>query len=79
MRILLTPGHTVNVILSAVKNRKIITTNLAEASLYESKAAKHLKKGNYEKAAHCAIMAQEYLRIASEAKREDIKLHALYN
>jgi hypothetical protein len=65
-------------ILSTAKNRKIIALNLAEASLYDVKAEKQLKGGNFEQAAYYTILSQEYLRIASEAKVEDIKLHAQY-
>jgi hypothetical protein len=79
MRIISIPINSENVIISATENRKMIIANLAEASVYDSKTAKHLKEGNYEKAAYCAILAQEYIRLASEAKRNDIKLHALYN
>jgi hypothetical protein len=79
MRTISIPINIENLILSAAKNRKIIITNLSEASVYDSKAAKYLEEGNYEEAAFCTITAQEYLRIASEARREDIKLQALYN
>lgn len=68
-----------NIILSAAKNRKLITINLAEAADYDIKAAKLLKAGNYKKAAYFAILAQEHLRLASEAKIKDLELHALYN
>jgi hypothetical protein len=79
MRILSTPVKMENIGITAVRNRKVIEWNLAEASKYDYKAALHFKEGNNEKAAYYAILAQEHLRIASEAKREDIKLHATYN
>lgn len=65
--------------ISAAENYKIIKINLAEASEYDIKAAKYLKAGNYEMAAYYAILSQEHLCLASEAKREDIKLQAQYN
>jgi hypothetical protein len=79
MRILFTPIKIENILIAAAKNRKVIEENLTEASEYDNKSARYLKKGNYEKAAYYAILSQEHLRIASQAKIEDIKLHALYN
>ena len=79
MRSLIVPIIFETMILSAAKNRKIIALNLAEASLYDIKAEKQLKAGNNEQAAYYTILSQEYLRIASEARVEDIKLHAQYN
>ena len=73
------PFKTENIYLSAAKNRKIIEDHLKEASVYDLKSTKHLKNGHYEEAAYCAILSQEHLRIASEAKKDDILLHALYN
>jgi hypothetical protein len=73
------PVNMEHVISLAVENRKVIARNLAEASAYDSKAEKELKAGDNEKAAYYTILSQEYLRIASEAKIEDIKLHSLYN
>jgi hypothetical protein len=79
MNTISTPFIPGNLIASAAKNRKIIKHNLSEAAVHESKSARYLREGKYEKAAYCAILAQEFLCRASEAKREDIKLHALYN
>ena len=73
------PINIENIILSAAENRKIIIIHLAEASAFDVKAAKQLKAGNYEKAAYYAILSQEHIRIASDAKIEDIKLHSQYN
>ena len=79
MRILLTPIKLENIHIAAAKNRKVIEENLAEASEFDNKSARCFKNGNYEKAAYYAILCQEHLRIASQAKIEDIKLHATYN
>jgi len=79
MKKITVPTNIQNVILSAAENRKIIEVNLAEAAIYDFKSARQLKKGHYEKAAYYAILAQQYIAIASEAKRDDIKLHALHN
>lgn len=79
MRTTFTPANNKNIILSAAENRKMIATHLKDASKFDDKSVLHLKKGNYEKAASCAILAQEYIRLASDIKIEDIKLHALYN
>lgn len=79
MRKTLTSFYPENVILSAIQNRKKIAAYLAEASVYDSKVAKHLKNGDNEKAAYYAILSQEYISLANEAKRNDIELHALYN
>lgn len=79
MKLSARPINLDGIILSAAENRKTITIHLAEASDYDIKATKQLKAGNYEKAAYYAILSQEHIRIASEAKREDLKLYALYN
>jgi hypothetical protein len=79
MKLSARPIKLESIILSAVKNRKIITINLEEASEYDIKAANQLKVGNYEKAAYYAILSQEHIRLASEAKIKDLELHALYN
>jgi len=68
-----------HVTVSAIQNRKIIAANLEDASESDNKAAEYLKAGNYERAAYYAILSQEYIRLASEKKREDMALHALYN
>jgi hypothetical protein len=55
------------------ENQKKVEGNLEAASVHHIKAAESLKNGDYEKAAKNAILAQEYLNLASEARREDIK------
>ena len=67
-----------DIFLSAA-NQKKIAASLEEAAKYDFKAEHYLRRGNYEKAAHYAILAQEYLSIASKIKREDIHLSTLYN
>jgi hypothetical protein len=79
MRILSIPPGIEKIILSAAENRKQITAYLVKASECDDSSAIYLKKGNYEKAAEYAILAQEYVRLASDVKIEDIKLHAMYN
>ena len=64
-----------NIFTSGVYKERI-ATSLEVASKYDSKATDYLKKGNYKMAAHYAFLAQKYLSIASEAKREDMELHA---
>jgi len=54
MRTISTPIKIEKAIIYAAENRKIIEDNLEEASVYDYKAAKHLKKGNYEKTAYFA-------------------------
>jgi hypothetical protein len=41
------------------------------ASVHHIKAAHFLRDRNYEKAAENAVLAQEYLNLASEARRKD--------
>jgi hypothetical protein len=79
MRTITIPINPENIILSAVENRRQIAVYLKEASKYDDRSDIFLKKGNYEKAAECAILAQEYIRLASDIKINDIKLHAAYN
>jgi hypothetical protein len=55
-----------------IENHKKIADHLLAAAANHFKAATHLKEGNYEKAAQCAMSAREYLNLASEAKRENI-------
>ncbi len=68
-----------NVILAAAQNRRQIAEYLEDASKFDDKSVIYLKQGNYEKAAECAILAQELIRLASDVKIEDIRLHAAYN
>jgi len=79
MRTIANPTKPEDIILSAAKNRRQIASYLENASQYDDISAVYLKKGNYEKAAECAILAQEYIRLASDVKIEDIRLHATYN
>jgi hypothetical protein len=79
MRTIAIPSKAENIIIDAAQNRKKIATHLADASEYETNSAFHLKNGNHENAAFYAILAQESVRLASQVKIEDIKLHALYN
>jgi uncharacterized protein YqfB (UPF0267 family) len=79
MKLSARPIKLESIIISAAENRKTITIHLAEASDYDIKAANQLKVGNYEKAAYYAILSQEHIRLATEAKIKDLELHALYN
>jgi hypothetical protein len=79
MRTTATPSNPENIVLTAAENRRQIAEYLKSASEFDDRSVIYLKKGNYEKAAECAIMAQEYVRLASDVKIEDIKLHATYN
>jgi hypothetical protein len=56
----------------STENQNKVKGHLEAASLHHIKAANFLKEGNYEKAAENAVLAREYLNLASEAKREDI-------
>ena len=79
MRIIINTTKSEDVIASAAKNRRQITSYLKDATEYDDRSTFFLKKGDYEKAAECAILAQEYIRLASDVKVEDIRLHATYN
>lgn len=79
MRTTSTPSNAENIILTAAQNRKQIEAYLEIAAEYESKSSAQLKKGNYENAAFCAVLAQESIKQANEVKIKDIKLHAMYN
>ncbi len=79
MRIPATPTNPENIILTAAENHRQIIEYLKSASEYDDKSAVYLKKGNTEKAAECAVLAEEYIRLAGDVKIEDIKLHATYN
>lgn len=79
MRTILNTIKSEDIIVSAAKNRMQIASYLEDASEYDDKSTFFLKKGDYEKAAECAILAQEYIRLASDVKIEDMRLHATYN
>lgn len=73
--------------INAIKSESIFTsgvykdriaTSLEVASKYDFQAAQYLEKGNYIMAAHYAVLAQKYLSIASEAKREDMERAVLH-
>jgi hypothetical protein len=68
-----------NIILASAQYCKQIAAYLEDASKFDDKSVIYLKQGNYEKAAECAILAQELIRLASDVKIEDIRLHAAYN
>jgi len=52
-------------------NQKKVEGHLEAAALHHEKAASQLKEGKYEEAAQNAILAQKYLDLASETKREE--------
>jgi hypothetical protein len=79
MRTTAIPNYPEDIILTVAENYRKITEYLKSASEFDDISVIYLKKGNYEKAAECAILAQEYIRLASDIKIEDIKLHAAYN
>ena len=55
------------------KNREKVEGHLEAASLHHIKAAESLKNGDYLKASKNAMLAQEYLNLANQARKEDIK------
>lgn len=55
------------------ENQKRVEGHLEAASLHHIKAAENLKNGDYVKASKNAMLAQDYLNLANEAKREDEK------
>jgi uncharacterized protein Yka (UPF0111/DUF47 family) len=57
---------------SQSENHKKTAGHLIAAAAHHFKAANHLNNGNYEKASEHALLAQEYLNLASETKREII-------
>ena len=62
-----------------IENHRKIADYLLAAAANHFKAAGHLKAGEYEKAAQCAMSAKEYLDLAAEAKRYDINtIHNLH-
>jgi hypothetical protein len=56
-----------------IETHKTTASHLLAAATHHFKAANYLKQGSYEKAAESAMLAKEYLNMASEAKREDMK------
>ena len=56
----------------SAENQNKVKGHLEAASVHHFKAANFLKEGNYKKAAENAVLAQEYLNLASEAKREEM-------
>jgi ATP/maltotriose-dependent transcriptional regulator MalT len=58
----------------SAENQNKVEGHLEAASLHHTKAANFLKEGNYEKAAENAVLAQEYLNLASELRRKKICL-----
>jgi len=57
---------------SNAENHKKTEDYLLAAEAHHFKAARYLDEGSYEKAAESALLAKEYLGLASETKREDI-------
>jgi hypothetical protein len=55
----------------SANNQNKVEGHLEAASLHHIKAANFLKEGNYEKAAENAVLAQQFLNLASEGKRKD--------
>ena len=53
---------------ASAENENKVAGHLEAASLHHNKAANFLKEGNYEKAAENAVLAQEYLNLASELR-----------
>jgi len=51
-----------------MENHKTIAGHLIAAAAHHFKTANHLRDGNYENAANCAALAQQYFDLASEAK-----------
>jgi hypothetical protein len=59
--------------IKVIENHKKTASHLLAAATEHFKAANYLKLGNYEKAAESAMLAREYLNLASQAKRDDIQ------
>jgi hypothetical protein len=55
------------------ESEKKIERHLDAASIHHSKALDFLNEGEYEKAARNALLAQKFLDLASESKREKEK------
>ncbi len=53
------------------EKQKMVNDHLQTAALFHIKASNDLKEGRYGKAAHNALLAQKYLDLASENKREE--------
>jgi hypothetical protein len=49
----------------------ISSDHLMAATIHHFKAANYLEDGNYEKAAQCATLAQEYISRASGIRQEE--------
>jgi hypothetical protein len=62
-----------------IENHNVAASHLLAAATHHFKAANYLKLGSYEKAAQSAILAQEYLNLASEAKKDDAKQSTVNN
>lgn len=56
-----------------IESHKEIADHLLAAAANHFKAATHLKEGNYEKAADCALIARDYLNQASNARKENME------
>ena len=65
--------------MAIIETHKTTASHLLAAATHHFKAASYLKQGSYEKASESAMMAQEYLNMASEAKREDLKQSSTNN
>ena len=62
-----------------MENHKNTASHLLAAATHHFKAANYLKKGDYEKASESAMLAQEYLNLAGQCKRDDMQDNALNN
>jgi hypothetical protein len=72
-------GFSLNEKREGIENYEKIAAHLLSASGNYSKVAIHLKDGDYEKAAQCAMFAKDYLNHANEAKREDMESDFKFN
>jgi hypothetical protein len=64
---------------AGVENHRKIADHLYMAAANHFKAATHLNEGDYEKAARCAIVANEYLNLVNEARKEDMHANFKFN
>lgn len=64
---------------SSSENHKKTAGHLIAAAAHHFKAASYLNNGDYEKASRHALLAQEYLDLASETRREIIAPYPLAN
>lgn len=60
-----------------IEHHKKTADHLLAAAVNHFKAINHIEEGNYKKAAQCTALAKESMRLANEAKQEDIGHHAL--